>query len=59
MPFTIKLSLEKIICLNKGCTDTDFIGISLDESNQLLKKLQARIILQQVKQYAEYKRNCC
>lgn len=68
MRFTIKLSfqdedetetLEKIIHFDKGCTDTDFIGISLDESKQLLKKLQARIILQQAKQYTEFKRNCC
>jgi len=67
MRFIIKLAiedesgtetLEEIIQFDKSCGDNKVVGISLNESNQLLKILQSKIIFQQAKKHIEYKRTC-
>jgi len=67
MRFTIQLviedengpeTVEEIIQLDKGFDDNSMVGISLLESKKLMKKLQAHIVLQQAKKYAESKRLC-
>ena len=68
MRFTIKLTIddgnnketmEEIIQFDKGFSDRDIVGLSLQESKQILKTLQSRIILAQAKKYSEIKTDLC
>ena len=49
---------EDLLEFHKGVNKEDLVGLSLTESKQLLKTLQATIIQHQVQAYAEMKR-CC
>lgn len=50
--------IEDILEIEKDCTYGHTSGISLQESKQLLKKLQKTIILQQAKAYTNSHRTC-
>jgi hypothetical protein len=67
MRFIIKLAIEdengtetteEVIQLTKYSDDKNIIGISLQESKAILKILQSKIILSQVKEYVDSKRIC-
>src|SRR3990167_8537759 len=67
MRFTIKLTIddgsatetiEEVIQINKGFSDCDIVGLSLQESKQILKTLQSKIVFEQAKKYIESKRMC-
>ena len=67
MQFKIQVSLddeqgeviaEDIIVLDKSSDGEGFIGLSLSESKQLLKRLQHVIVTQQANLYTQTHRNC-
>ena len=67
MNFTIKLAvedengiktIEEVFQINKECSDQCVVGLSLEESKQLLKKFQSIIILNQAEKHVSSKRKC-
>jgi hypothetical protein len=67
MRFTIKLTIddgsatetiEEVMHFDKGFSDHDVVGLSLQESKQILKMLQSKIIFEQAKKYIASKRMC-
>jgi hypothetical protein len=67
MRFIIKLVIEdehgtetseEIVQISKGIHDQDMVGLSLQESKQILKKLQSKIISKQASKHIDSKRKC-